>query len=237
MATSPDAVRSELTVITTAAASDLAGELTGIPIERQVRTALEAVSLIVPSYYDAAGSLAVDWYDELRDEASPDAVYNPSIIGDPATDWIDREVAKFQRELDGSLLDLEAETNKTLDEVASLLEKEIARGYRDSILGNTRQDEDAIGWSRIARPGACKFCVMLAGKGSVYRSESTAIFAAHKTCHCAARPEFRNGEHGPEANVIQYEASAKRARSAKAQAARNARIRAYLNKNYPDAPG
>lgn len=237
MATSPDAVRVELTGITAAAAADLADELTGVPLDQQVRTAMAVVPLLVPSYYDATGSLAVDWYEELRDESGPSSLYSPSIIGDPETDWIEREVRRFQRELDNSALDLESETPRILDEAASLMKKEIARGYRDSILGNTRQDEDAIGWSRIARPGACKFCVMLAGKGSVYRSESTAIFAAHGNCHCAARPEFRGGDHGPEADVIQYVASSKRAKSEEAQAARNARVRKYLNENYPDAPG
>lgn len=235
MATSPDAVRVELAVITTAAATDLASELAGISLDRQVATALSALPLLVPSYYDAAGSLAVDWYDELRDESRPSSLYVPNIIGDPTTDWIEREVAKFQRELDAEAaslaLDLEAETQKVLDEIAALAEKEIARGYRDSILGNARQDEDAIGWSRIARPGACKLCKMAADRGAVYREE-TASFAAHKNCHCVSRPEFRGGNHGHEASVEQYLAAKKRRSDAE-----RARLRAYLNEHYPDSPG
>lgn len=234
MATSPDAVRGQLAIVTTAATTEILAAATQAPLERQADAALTAAGLIVPAYYDAAGSLAVAWYDERRDAANPTTVYAPSIIGDPTTDWIEREMAKFQRTLEG---DLEAEMAHMVDEVANLSAKEVARGYRDSILGNTRQDEDAVGWSRVARPGACKFCVMLAGKGSVYRSESTAIFAAHTNCHCAAQPEFRGGEYGPEADVIQYVASSRRARDESVQAARNAKVRAYLNKNYPDLPG
>lgn len=237
MATPPDAIRAELALIAATATSDLANEIAGLTLERQVSAALSTLPLLIPSYYDAAGSLAVDWYDEIRDESRPSSRYSPGIIGDPTTDWIDREVAKFQRELDGMDLDLTIRSQKILDEIETLATKEIERGYRDSILGNSRQDDDAIGWSRVARPGACKFCVMLADKGAVYRSESTAIFAAHGKCHCAARPAFRNGDHGPEATVIQYVASAKRARNDEVQAARNARVRAYLNENYPDAPG
>lgn len=234
MATPPDAIRAQLAVVTSAAVAELAAEAAAAPLERQVATALATVPLLVPDYYDAAGVLAVDWYDELRDEARPRTVYTPSIIGDPETDWIEREVAKIAADVEG---DLAEQVRRSLDEVIALAEKEIARGYRDTILGNTRQDEDAIGWSRIARPGACKFCVMLAGKGSVYRSESTAIFAAHGNCHCAARPEFRGGDHGPEANAVQYVASSRRAKTDEAQAARNAKVRAYLNANYPDARG
>lgn len=231
MATSAEVVRSELALVTTAALAEIraaAPDLSPDPIEG----ALGAISLLVPSYYDATGALAVAWYDERRSEATPSTLYTPQIVGDPTTDWIDREVEQALRDMD-----VDAEAARILDEAYALAEKEIARGFRDSMLGNLRQDVDAIGWSRVARAGACKFCVMLAGKGSVYRSESTAIFAAHKNCHCAARPEFRGGEYGPEANVVQYLASSRRAKEESVQAARNKRVRAYLNKNYPDAPG
>lgn len=238
MATSPEAIRTQLAVVTTAAAADLAASVAQTPIEAQAANALAVLPLLAPTYYDAAGSLAIAWYDELRDESDPATAYTPSIIGDPATDWIDREAARLLRELEQQPApDLQADFQRTFDEIVALTEKEIARGFRDSILGNTRIDEDAVGWSRVARPGACKFCSMLADKGAVYRSESTAIFAGHKNCNCAAQPKFRNGQRGPEANVVQYEASARRARTQREQDARNARVRAYLNKNYPDSPG
>lgn len=229
MATSPEAVRAQLAVVTTAAAAEVSNAVAGLALESQAEAALAAMQLIVPGYFDAAGSLAVAWYDELRDESSPVTTYAPQIIGDPATDWIERELETFRRSLDG---DFEREVAAMLDEVNRLAEKEIARGFRDSILGNARQDEDAIGWSRIARAGACRFCLMLADKGAVYRSESTAIFGAHTDCHCAARPAFRNGVHGPEANVAQYLASKKRRSPAERK-----RVRKYLNTNYPDARG
>lgn len=225
MATSPEAVRAQLAIVTAAAAADLADVASSAT--RPADAALSALPLIVPNYYDAAGSLAVAWYDERRDEANPHTVYAPRIIGDPATDWIEREVAKFRE----TLTDIEAETQRLVDEAVRLAEKEVARGFRDSILGNTRMDEDAIGWSRVARPGACKLCLMLAAKGAVF-TDVTAIFAAHTDCHCAARPEFAGGEHGPEASVEQYLASSKR-RTPEQRAV----LREYLNENFPDAPG
>jgi hypothetical protein len=229
MATSPDAVRVELAAITSAAAADMAAEIATAPVETRLDTLLQALPLIVPTYYDAAGLLAVSWYDELRDEAAPTSAYIPEIIGDPTTDWIEREIAKFRLDVEA---DFEAEVQRMTKEAARLAEKEIARGFRDSVLGNARTDDEAIGWSRVARPGACKFCRMLADKGAVYRSESTATFGAHTDCHCAARPEFRNGEHGPEASAMQYLASQKRRTDAD-----RAKLRAYLNTNYPDLPG
>ena len=223
MATSPEAVRAGLVAVTTAAASEVAAVAAQAPA-RPVDAALDALGLIVPAYYDAAGSLAVAWYDERREESRPRTLYTPQIIGDPATDWIEREVARFAAEI-------EAEAQALVDEAIRLTEKEVARGFRDSIVGNTRRDEDAIGWSRVTRPGACKFCTMLADKGAVY-TEATADFAAHGNCHCATRPEFENGEHGPEASVMQYLASTKRRTPEQA-----AKLRAYLNQHYPDLPG
>lgn len=228
MATPPEAVRTQLTVVTTAAAVDLAAVVSQVALEQQVDAAIEALGLIVPSYYDAAGSLAVAWYDEIRGESRPATVYAPTIIGDPTTDWIEREAEKFRRQLD---LDIEAETARMLAEVTALAEKEVARGFRDTVQGNTRQDEDAIGWSRVTRAGACKLCLMAAERGAVYRKE-TAFFAAHTNCHCAARPEFQGGVRGPEASVEQYVAAKKR----RTERERNA-LRKYLNENYPDAPG
>lgn len=228
MATPPELVRAKLAEINEAASTDLLSIAALVGPEKRTTAVLDALPLVVPAYYDAAGALAVAWYDERRDEASPLTVYTPTIIGDPETDWIEREVAKFQKTIEA---DIEIETQKLVDEISRLAEKEVARGFRDTITGNTRMDEDAIGWSRVARPGACKLCTMIAARGAVFR-ENTAHFATHKSCHCAARPEFEGGEHGPEATVEQYLASTKRRTEAQ-----NAQLRAYLNQNYPDAPG
>src|SRR5690606_39363030 len=61
-------------------------------------------------------------------------------------------------------------------------------------------DTEAIGWSRNANYDACKFCLMLAGRGALYRKRETTQFAAHTDCQCTYVPVFRNGEHGPEAS-------------------------------------
>lgn len=222
MATSPEAVREELVLVTAAASQQLRS------VGPSLDNVLAAVDLIVPDFYDAAAALAVAWFDEIRAESSPATNYAPRIIGDPATDWIEREVEAFGRTLEA---DLDQQMQAMLDEAIRLAEKEVARGYRDTILGNVRIDEDAIGWSRVARPGACKFCVMLASRGAVYM-DGTANFAAHTNCNCACRPTFRNGERGPEASVEQYKASQRR-RTPEEQK----KLREYLNENFPDAPG
>jgi len=229
MATPSETVRTQLAIVTAAAVADLVAEAAPAPLERQAGVLLASLPLVVPSYYDAAGVLAVDWYGEIREESRPSALYVPEVIGDPATDWIEREAEVFRRSLDA--VDFEAEIAALTAEITRLAEKEVARGFRDTILGNARQDRESIGWSRVTRPGACKLCVMIAARGAVFRKE-TANFAAHTSCHCAARPEFRNGDHGPEATVEQYLAAKKRRTPRERKA-----LRKYLNENYPDARG
>lgn len=227
MTTAPDeAVRVELAAIAAAASAELSAAV-DLTATRPIEAAVEALGLIVPAYYDAAGSLAVDWYDERRDESNPSTLYTPTIIGDPTTDWIEREATKFAERIEA---DFEAEFARMLDEMARLTAKEVSRGFRDTVTGNTRGDREAIGWSRIARPDGCPFCRMLADKGAYFASESSANFGAHENCNCATRAEFRNGDHGPEADVMQYVAANKRRTDAQQEA-----LRWYLHENF-DGP-
>lgn len=192
-----------------------------------------ALPLILPPFYDAAGSLAASWYEELRDESRPSVAYEPEIISAANAEWIERELrADFEAAARLVEQDMDALAAQLIAEAEALVQKEVARGFRDTIDGNTRADSEAIGWSRHTRPGACKFCKMLARDSVVYRREQSARFAAHTTCHCVARPEFANGEHGPEADVYQYLAS-QRTRTEQERAA----LREYLNQKYPDSPG
>lgn len=78
-------------------------------------------------------------------------------------------------------------------------------GGRDLISTTVQTDRRAVGYKRIARSTACRFCRMLADRGAVYREPT--VFASHPHCQCSAVPVFRGGEVGPEATAEQYIAS------------------------------
>jgi hypothetical protein len=99
------------------------------------------------------------------------------------------------------------------------LQKFVASGFRDTITENAKDDPAAFGWRRFARHGACKFCLMLAERGAVYR-RATANFAAHTHCHCVAGPSY--DPNAPRASALQYVASGKRSSDPLVQMARNA---------------
>ena len=61
---------------------------------------------------------------------------------------------------------------------------------RDTVLDAAQGDGGPIvGWKRVAEPGACAFCRMLATRGAVYTSQATASVTAgakkyHRHCRC-----------------------------------------------------
>lgn len=232
MATPPDEVRTGLTLVTTAAIAEVQSVAQASPDPTETVSALfTAVPLIVGAYVDGSSALALDWYDEIRDESSPSTLFEPAPItlvreghlGNVVA-WATQEIRSFESDLLADLAQIEAEM---LAKIEAEVQKEVAAGFWDTIAGNVQQDPDAVGFQRFARAGACPFCRMLADKGAVYRTEETARFAAHTTCHCIAKPKFRNGEFGPEADAMQYLASKKRRSPAE-----KARLREYLKANY-----
>lgn len=237
----PSQVRRALSVVTGAALSDVravtaAAAATGSPSE--VRGALFAATpIIVGDYIDGSAALALDWYEELRDAAAPPHRFTPTPLTVVNTDeiassvaWSTQTLYDLEQDLDRMTEELLAQaTRDALTLLEPVVQKDVASGFRDTILGNTRVDRDAVGWQRYASPGACKFCLMCAARGAVY-TEATADFAAHTTCHCTAGPSF--DPDAPRASAMQYVASSK-TRTPEQQAA----LREYLNTNYPDAPG
>jgi hypothetical protein len=231
MATSPDLIRAGLVSLTGAAVSDIGSAVRRARTARELRAALFAATpLVVSSYSDGSTALALEWYEERRDEAAPDGSFSPSPIRLVTDDDVRAMVAESTVALRDATADTAAEASATsLKLIAGGIQKQVASGFWDTITGNVSADPGAVGWQRYARAGACKFCVMIAGRGSVF-SESTANFAAHKACHCVAGPSF--DPDAPKASALQYVAS-KRDRTP----AERAQLRAFLNANYANAPG
>lgn len=63
----------------------------------------------------------------------------------------------------------------------------VLAGGRDTIRESVAADDYGHGWRRVTSGRACEFCLMLAGRGAVYR-EDTADFASHGHCGCTAEP-------------------------------------------------
>lgn len=240
--TPPDRVRSALTVVSSAAVADVEAVAKAGGSPEEIRAALfVATPLIVADYTDGSSALALDWYEELRDAAQPDEPFAPV----PIHLVTDEDVRAIVAVTTVALVDTPVPDTDPVDVAVELLGARIYElvtdGFRDTMTVNSDADPASVGWRRFARPGACKFCKMLADKGAVY-TEKTARFAAHGAvmpggrkggnCMCIAGPAFGGREAWEEATPMQYLAS-RRNRSA----AEKARLREYLNQHFPDAPG
>lgn len=239
----PDEVRTALTAVTAAAATELATAAEPAESAEELRALLSlAAPIIVSDYSDGTAALALDWYEELREIAAPRRPFAPEPIRLVTDEYVRSVVAASTV----ALVDDPAGTSTevldvTLRLVVDSIPEIVADGFRDTITTNAVNDPASAGWKRFARPGACKFCLMLAAKGAVF-TEKTARFAAHGAvmagkrkggdCQCIAGPEFGGRDIWTEATPMQYLASRPRR-----DAYDRARLREYLNENYPDAPG
>ncbi|MFJ5233968.1 hypothetical protein ACIQBJ_29205 [Kitasatospora sp. NPDC088391] len=63
-------------------------------------------------------------------------------------------------------------------------------GGRNMIHNALQDDPGALGYYRKTDASPCYFCALMASRGAVYKSRSTAAFGAHPHCHCQAVPIF-----------------------------------------------
>jgi hypothetical protein len=192
--------------------------VSGSPVARR-SLLLESVPAVISYYSDGSAALAADFYTDERVAAGLNGFSAQTVVAD-RTVHIRRGIAWAAEPL------TDADETLAGQRLAEVIQLEVARPYRDTILTNRRQDPASVGWRRVTQSG-CGFCRMLAARGAVYR-ESTARFAAHEGCHCTAQPVFE-GQGGVEASTIQYIAS-KRNRTP----AQQAQLRDYLAEFYGD---
>lgn len=223
--TSAHEAREALNVVADAAvtsSTSLLAQVSGTPGARRAAL-LEGVTEIVGTHAEGAAALAADFYEDAREGAGASTPYAAQLDLPDRTERLRRGIAWAA---DPLFADDEALAAARL---AQVVQPEVARPFRETILANRRSDPDAVGWRRVSSGSGCNFCRMLAARGAVYKTE-TARFASHPHCHCAAEPVFLGGTTGPEASVMQYRASLKNRTPAQ-----RAELRAYLD-SMPDVP-
>ena len=215
-----------LTGAAVAASWQVLRSLTGSP-EVQRADLVDAAPAIIGYYSDGTSALAADFYDDERARAAARGRFTAAPVVADRVVKIRRGIAWAAEPLFDDALGATVESR-----LAEVVQLETARPYRDTITTNRQRDPEAVGWRRVASPGGgCKFCLMLADKGAIFR-EDTVRFAAHPNCHCGVQPVFRSNDTGETAGVMQYVAS-RRNRTP----AQKAALRDYLNEHFPDAHG
>lgn len=213
----PTLLRSQVADLSRLAENDLR------VVYRQVETAElarqmlnDVLPTLVQTYGSASVAIAADWYDEARVAQGVPGRFTavPAVLRNPNTHI-----------LVGWALSEALDPESALSLVIGGVTKRIANAARDTIQGSAVADPRADGWQRLASPGSCEFCRMIAQRGAVF-TEATVKFGAHDNCLCQAAPAFK-GRPRP---VDQYVPSLKR-RSDETREADNARAREWIANN------
>lgn len=176
--------RSDLDVLTGLALRDLDLIWEQFTTAEMARDGLmDILPELVDVYGSAAATLGADWYDEVRDTAQVPGRFAPILASMP-----DRKLTDIlARWAVGPLFQKEPDWPAARSLIDGGLEKAVVDLDRETITTTAVKDPAAIGWKRVGA-GACDFCLMLIGRGAVYRESSR--FASHNNCHCQCVPAF-----------------------------------------------
>lgn len=143
---------------------------------------------VARGYYQAYRTAELGVYEQVRQfggraflanraahRAAAYPAYFRRLIGEGVT--VEQAGAKAARELTGELVEL------ALD------------GGRYTVIETVQVDDRAVGWYRVTDSDPCAFCALMASRGAVYKSQSSASFRAHWRCNCAAEAAYTRSRY------------------------------------------
>lgn len=160
---------------------------------------------IVSKWNLAAASVAADWYENLRETYSVPGHFTAVVpdLGDqgsqalagwgadalhtpPPAKPAESTLAPVEQEpVDLDQVNVESARSR----VEGGVQKRLVNAANMTVTTSASEDPKARGYMRRTRPGACKFCLMVASRGAVYTKQS-ATFACHEHCYCEAVPAW-----------------------------------------------
>ena len=144
---------------------------------------LQALAAVMPTYTDMAAQASADFYDAERELALGERLGAVSISGyNPRkTEGAVRGFVRFV---------LRDDVQTFNDQVLQRIDYEMKRSANMSVVENGRRDPKRVRYARVPTGAeTCDFCLMLASRGFVYQSESTASAShVHSSCDCRVVP-------------------------------------------------
>lgn len=129
----------------------------------------EGVHALVEQFSGAASSIATDYYRARRRDAGITTTLPPRVLQpvpapprslvDAGLDWAMREAQKHETRLADELAALEEQMQTRLE---AAMQKALTDVSRDQVVAAVQNDDMAIGFRRVPRPGACAFCIIQA---------------------------------------------------------------------------
>lgn len=161
----------------------------------------------VRQYGYAAGQLAANWYNELR---ASEGIAG-SFKAKPVVRDFDEQIDATVRRTVGTMFTETPNVAEFIESVTSKAGQYTVDGSRNTVRESSYRDSKSSGWQRVPHGPTCDFCLMLVGRGGVYK-RSTAVFKSHGGCDCSAVPSWDLS--APEVPTIAYEASSSKSSTA-----------------------
>lgn len=179
----PPPLNKVLVAVTAAAAAELDPVWSINP--SQIAAALKDVlPALLDKWSTASASAAADWYDELR--AAMNIGGRFTALLKPIPDLGAQALAGWGAE---PLKTPELGITSAQSRVEGGVQKRLVNAANLVVTDSTSEDPQAHGYMRRTRPGACKFCIMVASRGAVY-TRASSTFACHEHCYCEAIPAW-----------------------------------------------
>lgn len=124
---------------------------------------------LLQAYGDTAAVLGADWYDLLRDVPTSSRAFDAVMAAPAATD----QAENAARWAIGPLF--AEDPNGALSNLLGAAQRLVMQPGRDSVIASAALDPVRTGVARVPSGATtCRFCVMLASRGPVYRSSVSA---------------------------------------------------------------
>ncbi len=147
-----------------------------------------------------------DW-PELDEQAMDDAARTSLWVTGPVhaeqrLDQAEEDRGRGRLDDAGFLAELDDLMQDSAATAGGAADREVLRGGRSMSEESARRDTRVIGWARVTDLDPCAFCAMLASRGAVYKSRSSAGLAGgapvslddltkyHDLCHCQIVPVY-----------------------------------------------
>ena len=141
---------------------------------------LQALATVMPTYTTMAAQASADFYDAARE-----LVVGERLGAQAISDYDPAKTAGAVRAFVRFVLRDDVQTFN--DQVLQRIDYEMKRSANMSVVENGRRDPKRVRYARVPTGAeTCDFCLMLASRGFVYQSESTAS-ASHVHSHCDCR--------------------------------------------------
>jgi len=201
--------RRSLQQVSTLADRELAVIYSGLPKSPGAALAMliDQLPALTSKYGDVAATIAVDWYEAVREAAGAGGYYAGLTTPD-----LDPGKAIMIAKWGAAPLFEAGDLARSQSLISGASQRLITNQARETVMINADKDKAATGrWARDARASGCAFCLMIASRGPVYTSQDVGDFNAHDSCYCIAVPDFNDYEEPP--HVAEFRESYNSARA------------------------